>query len=55
MTAFRRVPRASAKAGDERPLVVHVVYRFDVGGLENGLVNLLTVFPPTAIGTPSSP
>ena len=24
-----------------RPLIAHVVYRFDVGGLENGLVNLL--------------
>ena len=23
------------------PLVVHVVYRFDVGGLENGVVNLI--------------
>jgi len=45
MTAFRRVPRTSAKAGDERPLVVHVVYRFDVGGLENGLVNLLNRLP----------
>lgn len=26
---------------DSRPLVVHVVYRFDTGGLENGLVNLI--------------
>lgn len=26
---------------DPRPLVVHVVYRFDVGGLENGVVNLV--------------
>lgn len=26
---------------DPRPLVVHVVYRFDVGGLENGVVNLI--------------
>jgi hypothetical protein len=24
-----------------RPLVVHVVYRFDTGGLENGVVNLI--------------
>ncbi|HOM12126.1 MAG TPA: hypothetical protein PLB41_02270, partial [Rubrivivax sp.] len=23
------------------PLVVHVVYRFDTGGLENGVVNLI--------------
>ena len=29
------------KAVDSRPLVVHIVYRFDVGGLENGVVNLI--------------
>jgi len=29
------------KAPDPRPLVVHVVYGFRVGGLENGVVNLL--------------
>ena len=28
-------------AADERPHVVHVMYRFDTGGLENGIVNLL--------------
>lgn len=28
-------------ASDSRPLVAHVVYRFDVGGLENGVVNLV--------------
>jgi len=28
-------------APDPRPLVVHVVYRFDTGGLENGVVNLI--------------
>jgi sugar transferase (PEP-CTERM/EpsH1 system associated) len=27
------------------PLVVHVVYRFDVGGLENGVVNLVNRMP----------
>jgi sugar transferase (PEP-CTERM/EpsH1 system associated) len=26
---------------DTRPLVMHVLYRFDMGGLENGVVNLL--------------
>lgn len=26
---------------EPRPLAVHVVYRFDVGGLENGVVNLI--------------
>ncbi|MFO1292807.1 MAG: TIGR03088 family PEP-CTERM/XrtA system glycosyltransferase [Rubrivivax sp.] len=32
------MPRPTA---DPRPLVVHVVYRFDTGGLENGVVNLI--------------
>jgi sugar transferase (PEP-CTERM/EpsH1 system associated) len=27
------------------PLIAHVVYRFDVGGLENGLVNLINSLP----------
>src|SRR5262245_38712954 len=27
------------------PLIAHVVYRFDVGGLENGLVNLINHIP----------
>jgi len=30
---------------DGRLLIAHVVYRFDVGGLENGLVNLLNGLP----------
>jgi len=30
---------------DSRPLVAHVVYRFDVGGLENGVVNLINHMP----------
>jgi sugar transferase (PEP-CTERM/EpsH1 system associated) len=29
------------------PLVIHVVYRFGVGGLENGLVNLINHMSPT--------
>ncbi|NRF66503.1 TIGR03088 family PEP-CTERM/XrtA system glycosyltransferase [Aquincola sp. S2] len=33
---------------DERPLVAHVVYRFDTGGLENGLVNLINHMPADA-------
>ncbi len=28
-----------------RPLIAHVVYRFDVGGLENGVVNLINHLP----------
>jgi len=30
---------------DLRPLIAHVVYRFDVGGLENGVVNLINRLP----------
>ena len=33
------------KPPDPRPLIAHVVYRFDVGGLENGVVNLLNRLP----------
>jgi len=29
----------------ERPLVAHVIYRLDVGGLENGLVNIINSAP----------
>ena len=28
------------------PLIVHVIYQLDVGGLENGLVNLINHMPP---------
>jgi sugar transferase (PEP-CTERM/EpsH1 system associated) len=30
---------------DPRPLIAHVLYRFDIGGLENGVVNLLNRLP----------
>lgn len=33
---------------DPRPLVAHVVFRFDVGGLENGVVNLINHLPQDA-------
>jgi sugar transferase (PEP-CTERM/EpsH1 system associated) len=33
---------------DPRPLVVHVLHRFDVGGLENGVVNLINHMPAEA-------
>jgi sugar transferase (PEP-CTERM/EpsH1 system associated) len=33
---------------DSRPLVAHVMYRFDVGGLENGVVNLINHMPADA-------
>lgn len=32
-------------ARDPRPLVAHVVHRFDTGGLENGVVNLINRLP----------
>jgi sugar transferase (PEP-CTERM/EpsH1 system associated) len=32
----------------ERPLILHIVYRFDVGGLENGVVNLINHMPASA-------
>lgn len=33
---------------DHRPLIVHVLFRFDVGGLENGVVNLINHMPEHA-------
>jgi len=33
---------------DSRPLVLHVMYRFDTGGLENGIVNLINHMPADA-------
>lgn len=38
--------RSSFVAADPRPLIAHVVFRFDVGGLENGVVNLINFLPP---------
>ena len=38
-------PRARSQRPGQRPLVAHVVYRFDVGGLENGVVNLINHLP----------
>lgn len=32
-------------ASDSRPLIVHIVFRFDIGGLENGVVNLINGLP----------
>jgi len=37
-----------AATPDARPLVLHVFYRFDVGGLENGVVNLINHMPADA-------
>lgn len=39
-------PLTPGRAGsDRRPLIAHVVYRFAVGGLENGVVNLINHMP----------
>ena len=32
-------------APDTRPLIAHVLHRFDIGGLENGVVNLINRMP----------
>ncbi|MGQ0834935.1 MAG: TIGR03088 family PEP-CTERM/XrtA system glycosyltransferase [Gammaproteobacteria bacterium] len=37
-----------ARSVDPRPLIVHVVFRFDYGGLENGVVNLVNGLPENA-------
>lgn len=33
--------------GSQPPLVAHIIYRLGVGGLENGLVNLINHMPPS--------
>jgi sugar transferase (PEP-CTERM/EpsH1 system associated) len=40
--------RSGQLAKPEAPLVVHLVYRFDTGGLENGVVNLINHMSPNA-------
>ncbi|MCC9596335.1 MULTISPECIES: TIGR03088 family PEP-CTERM/XrtA system glycosyltransferase [unclassified Rubrivivax] len=40
------VPIPASRAS--RPLVLHLVYRFDTGGLENGVVNLINHMPADA-------
>lgn len=37
---------AQPAAADARPLIAHLVFRFDFGGLENGVVNLINGLPP---------
>lgn len=36
---------AGRPTGDPRPLIAHVVFRFDFGGLENGVANLVNALP----------
>jgi sugar transferase (PEP-CTERM/EpsH1 system associated) len=40
--------RVASPDADRRPLVAHVVYRFAVGGLENGVANLIERMPADA-------
>ena len=40
-----RAGRRPQTGRQDVPLIAHVVYRFDVGGLENGVVNLLNALP----------
>lgn len=48
----KRVDTASAlttpACGDDRPLIAHVVFSFDYGGLENGVVNVINGLPERA-------
>jgi glycosyltransferase involved in cell wall biosynthesis len=39
------VTSVSSRPSSSPPLIAHVVYRFDVGGLENGVVNLINRLP----------
>ena len=43
-----------APAMDKRPLIAHVVFRFDYGGLENGIVNVVNGLPRASSITRSS-
>lgn len=38
-------PHSTSRRHDARPLIAHVVFRFDIGGLENGVVNLINRMP----------
>ncbi len=38
----------TSPAADPRPLIAHIVFRFDIGGLENGVVNVINGLPENA-------
>jgi sugar transferase (PEP-CTERM/EpsH1 system associated) len=40
----------TGKAEGARPLVAHIVFRFDYGGLENGIVNIVNSLPASEFG-----
>ncbi len=44
--ASPEAPAAAGPAVDPRPLIAHVIFRLGVGGLENGVVNLVNRLPP---------
>lgn len=44
VSGFHPVPPAVDR-NDPRPLIVHVLFRLQVGGLENGVVNLVNMLP----------
>ncbi len=48
VVAPRVMVRPYGHGDDPRPLVLHVLYRFDTGGLENGVVNLINHMPGDA-------
>lgn len=43
--AMNSISNITASPQVDRPLVAHVVFRFDYGGLENGIVNLVNNLP----------
>ncbi len=45
MAAAEHSMADSMSAGSVRPLIVHIVFRFDYGGMENGVVNLVNNLP----------
>jgi sugar transferase (PEP-CTERM/EpsH1 system associated) len=45
MATSQEMVSSARSARRERPLVVHIVFRFDYGGLENGIVNLVNGLP----------
>ena len=39
------LPEALGSSDGDLPLIAHVIFKFDVGGLENGLINLINHLP----------
>ncbi len=42
---FQQIMRLNNQKEETRPLIAHVIYRLDTGGLENGLVNIINRMP----------